>query len=215
MSNKDFNFGPYYNDNIRLSPYGMAVKNSSGKWVSYDPKTCQLIDAEVFNFQIDTAKVFYKIPKATSEVVAGDIFLYKDRPVFVEKVRDDGKFEVIDPYEGTAVTILPLTSPFGFNYTTVIVSITDYLPKASADNPFGSLLPFIMGSDNNLLPMLMMMKDDEEIDPMMMAMMCGRDGMSALAVMMMLDKKKGKPRNFGRGASRHCMYGSGIEDMDE
>ena len=32
----DFNFGPYNTSSIHLSPYGMAIKNKAGKWVSYD-----------------------------------------------------------------------------------------------------------------------------------------------------------------------------------
>ena len=218
----NYNFGAYTNSNLRLSLYGLAVKNSCGKWVSYDRKTHQLIDAEVFNFEIDTSKIFYKIPKATDSVETGDILLYKDRPVFVENVRNDGKFEVIDPYEGTAVTILPLTSPFGFNYTTVIVSITDYLPKANEDNPFGSLLPFIMGGDNSAL--MAMMMSDGEIDPMMMMMLGNKDGNMLPFIMMKMCHKKKEPKKRTKYYHREnddlldhhrAMYGGMVEDEDE
>jgi len=37
--NNEFNFGPYNAPNVRLSPYGMAIKNKNGKWVSYDQST--------------------------------------------------------------------------------------------------------------------------------------------------------------------------------
>ena len=35
----DFNFGPYNSNSIRLSIYGIAIKNKAGKWVSYNKNT--------------------------------------------------------------------------------------------------------------------------------------------------------------------------------
>jgi len=32
----DYNFGAYTNSDIRLSNYGIAIKNKMNKWVSYD-----------------------------------------------------------------------------------------------------------------------------------------------------------------------------------
>jgi len=37
--NNEFNFGPYDASNVRLSPYGIAIKNKNNKWVSYDKDT--------------------------------------------------------------------------------------------------------------------------------------------------------------------------------
>ena len=210
----DFYFGSYDTQNIRLSMYGMAIKNKAGKWVSYDTETHSLIDVEIFNIEIDAGKIFFKLPKPTNEIKAGDIILHNNRPVFVENVREDGKFEVIDPSEGTAITILPLKSPFGFNYIPIIVSLTDFLPKADKDSPFGNLLPLLLtGSDNNGLAIAMMMQD-KDIDPMMMAMLCGKGDMSTLMLMMMMDKKKSDLK-FGAGATRHAIYPRSIEDIDE
>lgn len=213
----DFSFGSYNTQNIRLSLYGMAVKNKAGKWVSYDIKTHSLIDVEVFNIEIDASKVFFKLPKATDKVLPGDIILHNGKPVFVEVVRPDGKFEVIDPSEGTAVIILPLKSPFGFNYIPVIVSITDFLPEANEDSPFGKLLPLMLaGGDNNNLALALMMQN-KDIDPMMLMMMCGKGDMNPLLLMMMMDKKKGKGNHKYKDLDdlldhRRASYGPGIED---
>ena len=188
--NIDFSFGPYNTDSIRLSMYGMAVKNKAGKWVSYDNETRRIIDVEVFNISIKSEKVFFKLPKAVDKVVPGDIILHNGRPVFVELVREDGKFEVIDPYEGTAIIIIPTVSPFGFNFVTQIVSIADYMPAATADNPFGNLLPFLLGEDNNGLAMAMLMNKDMDIDPMMLALMCGgKSDLTTFLLMKMFNKK--------------------------
>ncbi len=32
----EFNFGAYNTNSIRMSLYGMAIKNKAGKWVAYD-----------------------------------------------------------------------------------------------------------------------------------------------------------------------------------
>ena len=194
MSNSNFNFGAYSTNDIRMSIYGMAIKNKSGKWVSYDKKTKRLMDVDIFNFDIDSGKIFYKIPRAIDDVIPGDIILHNDKPVFVEHVRPDGKFDVINPYEGEAIAILPPTSPFGFNYVLAIVSLMDALPEASSKNPFGKFLPFLLsGNDNNGLLAMMMMKDDlDDMDPLLMMALCGKGDMSAFLFMKMMQGKKKK-----------------------
>ena len=197
MSNSNFNFGAYSTNDIRMSVYGMAIKNKSGKWVSYDKETKRLMDVDIFNFDIDSSKIFYKIPKAIDDVMPGDIILHNDKPVFVEYVRADGKFDVINPYEGEAIAILPPTSPFGFNYVLAIVSLMDALPEASSKNPFGKFLPFLLsGNDNSGLLAMMMMKEDlDDIDPFMMMAICGKGDMSALLLLKMMQGKKKKKKH--------------------
>ena len=192
----NFNFGPYSSNSLRLSIYGIAVKNNNGKWVTYNKESGRLIDVEILNFDIDTSKIFYKFPKPTDSVEKGDILLHNGKIVFVETVREDDKFDVVDPSAGTFLTILPLTSPFGFNFVETIISIVDYLPAADKDNPFGNLLPLmLMGNnkDNSLLPIMMMM--DEDIDPMMMLLLGSKgDSLSTILMMSMMKKKKNKDK---------------------
>jgi len=97
--------------------------------------------------------------------------------MFVEEIKDN-RFVVINPYEGTELTILPSMSPFGFNYVTVIISITDYLPEADSNNPFGSLLPLMFIKDNNnnnnlLALFALTQKNNIDIDPTMLMLMGG------------------------------------------
>lgn len=190
--NTDFNFGPFNTKDIRLSLYGMAIKNKGGKWVSYDKATHRLMDVEVFNIDIDSTKVFYKIPKAVNAVVPGDIILHNGKPMFVEEVLNNNKFAVIDPYEGTAVTILAPVSPFGFNFITKIVSLTDCMPEASEDNPFGNLLPFMLGDNNSLAMAMMLNKDSKEIDPLMLLAINGGNNSLLPFLLMKMFKKPDK-----------------------
>lgn len=183
------NFGSYTGNSLRLSPYGIAVKNKTGKWVSYNPESKRLFDVDILNVEIDVSKMFFKVPKAISAVSIGDIILHNGNPVFVEEIKDN-KFMVINPYEGTEVTILPAVSPFGFDYIIAIVSLTDYMPAADANNPFGNLLPFLIGKDNQNLGLILALSGGiDKIDPMMLALMSGGDNIGLILAMSQLNKK--------------------------
>ena len=186
--NNEFNFGAYNNQNLRLSPYGMAIKNKEGKWVSYNRETNQLIDVDIINIGIDCSKVFFKIPKSVSSVNPGDIVLHNNVPVFVEEIKGN-RFVVINPYEGTELTILPTLSPFGYNYVNVIVSLTEFFGPATEDNPFGNLLPLLLSGDNNsLMPLLMSGKNLEDIDPLIL-LACGNGNNNLLPFLLMQNNK--------------------------
>ena len=190
--NNNFNFGTYDANNIRMSLYGTAVKSNDNKWVAYDKKTKKLIDVDVFNFNIDSSKIFYKIPKAIDEVVEGDTILHNGKVVFVESVREDGKFDVIDPSEGTFITILPLVSPFGYSYLTVIMSLLDCMPEASEDSPFGGLLPILLSGNNNSAGMMMALmrnKNFDKLDPMLLMLAFGNQNNLGLYYMMTMMTK--------------------------
>ena len=191
--NNEFNFGAYNNQNLRLSPYGMAIKNKEGKWVSYNKDNGQIIDVDIINIGLDCSKIFFKIPKPVSSVNSGDIVLHNNTPVFVEEVKDK-RFVVINPYEGTELTILPATSPFGYNYVNVIVSLTEFFGPATEDNPFGNLLPLILSGNNNnnlLLPYLLMKGSDfHNIDPMLLLACGGNNNLPLFLMMQNYNKDK-------------------------
>ena len=212
----DFSFGPYNTSSIRLSPYGMAIKNKAGKWISYNKTTDRLMDVDVINVDIESSKVFYKIPRAVNSVKPGDIILHNTTPVFVETI-NNGRFTVINPYEGTEITILPAQSPFGFDFVTAIVTLTDFMPAADEDNPFGNLLPFmLMGKDNNNLGLMLALSGNmKDMDPMMMMALCGGSDMSTLLMLSMMNKKDKKKEFTKAFNKRHATYGAGIEDKDE
>ena len=212
----DFSFGPYNTTSIRLSPYGMAIKNKAGKWISYNKTTDRLMDVDVINVDIDSAKIFYKIPRAVNSVKPGDIILHNTTPVFVEVI-NNGRFTVINPYEGTEITILPAQSPFGFDFVTAIVTLTDFMPAADEDNPFGNLLPFmLMGKDNNNLGLMLALSGNmKDMDQMMMMALCGGSDMSAMLMLSMMNKKDKKKEFTKAFNKRHATYGPGIEDKDE
>lgn len=151
----NFDFGPVAS-HIRMSPYGLAMKNADGKYVSYDKATGNIMDVEIFNF--DAQKFLYKMPVPVNQVAVGDIVVHMRKPMFVRAVKD-GVVSVIDIYNAEAKDILPVKSPFGFNFITKVVSLID-MTGATAETPFGNMLPLLMlgeGQDfKNVLPLMLM-----------------------------------------------------------
>lgn len=151
----NFDFGPVAS-HIRMSPYGLAMKNADGKYVSYDKTTGSVMDVEIFNF--DAQKFLYKMPVAVNQVAVGDIVVHMRKPMFVRAVKD-GVVSVIDIYNAEAKDILPVKSPFGFNFITKVVSLID-MTGADANSPFGNMLPLLMlgeGQDfKDILPLMLL-----------------------------------------------------------
>ena len=192
--NNEFNFGPYNNQNIRLSPYGIAIKNKSGKWISYDKNNERIIDVDIFNIEIDPTKIFYKLPRALRDIEPGNLIIHNNTLMFVENIINN-RLTAIDPVEGVEKTVLPAISPFHYDYIPVIISLTDYMPEATEDNPFGNLLPFIMMGNNinSLIPILLTSGGDfSDIDPMLLLAASGDNSFLMLQLMMKNKKKDDK-----------------------
>lgn len=194
MKGFNFDFGKITNDSIRMSMYGMAVKNTSGVWTAYDKSTGDLMDVDVFNF--DGSNFLFKMPVAIKDIAVGDVVIHARKPMFVVSKTEAGDLIAIDPVAGEKKTIMPIRSPFGFNFATKIISLFDSLmPNAeapSADNPFGSLwmlmlldgksdmkdmlIPMMLmnqanGSTNTFNPMMLMLMNDGDMKDMAIPLM--------------------------------------------
>lgn len=142
---KNFDFGPCTNDNVRMSMYGLAVKNTAGSWVSYNKDSKQIIDVDVLNF--DGRQFLFKMPVAIDKIAVGDIVIHNRVPMFVTDVVD-GNITAVDAVAGEVKHIIPTTNMFGFNFVTKVVSLMDVYSQApTADQPFGNLLPLLMMND--------------------------------------------------------------------
>ena len=157
MKFTNFDFGPV-DDSVHVSMYGMAIKNASGTYVSYDANSKQIMDVDILNFE-GARKFIYKMPVAINDVVVGDVVIHARKPMFVVAVRKDGKLAVVDVYDGEEKVIMLSRSPFGFDFVTKVISLIDF-SSANSNNPFGNMLPFLMLSDNkmdnDMLPFLFM-----------------------------------------------------------
>lgn len=155
--NFNFDFGSCTDDSIRMSMYGIAIKNANGIYVSYDSKSQKIIDVDIMNF--NGGKYMFKVPVALKSVSIGDVVIHNRKPMFVTEVNREGNdLTVIDVYNGEKKEIIPTTNMFNFNFVTKVVSLLNVcgFNAPSEDMPFGNMLPFIL------------MNEDKDFDPMMM-----------------------------------------------
>ena len=143
-----FDFGPVSDKQFRMSPYGIAVATNANGWVSYNPKTGEIFNVDIVNF--DISKLIYKMPVALNAIAIGDILIHGNQPVFVRSINSNGTISVLNYVNSTVVDILPIKSPFGFNFFTKVCALVDFSGlTADPDNPFGNMLPFLMLADDN------------------------------------------------------------------
>lgn len=197
---KNFEFGPVKNDTVRLSPYGIAVKNLDGSWVSYDGASDSIIDVDVFNFE--GKNLIYKIPVAPHTVHAGDMIIHQGKGMYVvaDVCEGDTCISVIDPRAGESKEILFTKSPFNFTFVTKLVSLLDMSGiDANPDNPFGNLWPLALMGDKDcdaatMMAMMMMMNSEgcnfDMSNPMMMYALMSGDNKDMLLPMMLMANRK-------------------------
>ena len=198
MKGFNFDFGPCTNDQVRMSMYGLAIKNASGEWVSYNDG--QVVNVDVLNF--DGAKYMFKMPVAVKDIAVGDIVIHNRVPMFVESVENG--IHVVDIRAGEKKEILPTTNMFGFNFVTKIVSLFNaFQSSPTPDQPFGNMLPFLMlngedgkAMDSDTMLMFMMMQNQSGsanvfANPMMLYfLMKDKGGNDILPWMLMMNQNK-------------------------
>ena len=174
----NFDFGPCTNDNVRMSMYGIAIKNAAGTYVSYDAANGEIIDVDVFNF--DGGKYMFKLPVAIKDVKVGDVIIHNRTPMFVVGFAENtGDLIAVDIRAGEKKTIMPMRNMFHFDFVTKIVSLFDMngVTQPSSDMPFGNMLPLMMMSDDN--------KDMDMKDILMMSMLANGGNISNMNPMLL------------------------------
>lgn len=192
MKGFNFDFGKITNDSIRMSMYGMAVKNASGVWTAYDKGTGDLMDIDVFNF--DGSNFLFKMPVAIKDIAVGDVIVHARKPMFVISKTEAGDLIAIDPVAGEKKTIMPSKNMFGFNFATKVVSLFDNLmdQTPTSENPFGNMWMLMLmdgksdlkdimismmlinqasGSTNTFNPMMLMLMNDSDMKDMAIPLM--------------------------------------------
>lgn len=193
MKGFNFDFGKITNDSIRMSMYGMAVKNTSGVWTAYDKNTGDLMDVDVFNF--DGSNFLFKMPVAIKDIAVGDVVIHARKPMFVVSKTEAGDLVAIDPVVGEKKTIMPSKNMFGFNFATKVISLFDNLmgQTPTSENPFGNLWMLMLMDGKSdmkdmLVPMMLMNQANgstNAFNPMMLMLM-GDGDMKDLALPLML-----------------------------
>lgn len=193
MKGFNFDFGKITNDSIRMSMYGMAVKNASGVWTAYDKSAGDLMDVDVFNF--DGSNFLFKMPVAIKDIAIGDVVIHARKPMFVISKTEAGDLVAIDPVAGEKKTIMPSKNMFGFNFATKVVSLFDNLmgQTPTSENPFGNMWMLMLMDGKSdmkdmLIPMMLMSQANgstNAFNPMMLMLMNDGD-MKDMAIPLML-----------------------------
>ena len=177
----NFDFGPCTDNNVRISIYGIAVKNIAGEWVSYNPDAKEIVNVDIFNFE-NGGKYLYKMPVAISDIAIGDVVIHNKVPMFVNAVNADGTLSVTDGREGEAKNIILTKNMFGFNFATKVVSLFAAFGQApTPDQPFGNMLPLmLLNNEGDIVPLLilaMTQKDNKMFaNPMMLYCLMNKSG---------------------------------------
>ena len=191
-------FGKFNTNFLAMSIYGMAVKDMTGRYVTY--KDGEIID--VSEFLIPNMNYFFAMPIAITEIRVRDIILHQDKPMMCINGNDDGSIRAIDFTTSEIKDIMPKKNPFGFNFVTKVVcpfGENSFMMDgfgADSSNPFGNMFPMMMLMDDkdgtkdktDMMMMAMMMSGghlDLASNPMLMYMMMS-DGESAIDPMMLM-----------------------------
>ena len=182
-----FQFGEY--KNAKMSPYGIAFQ-SGGEYFAVNTKTMEVIDATGLVFDFNCV---YAMPVAANAVKVGDFIIHNCCPVLVRAIHEDGTLKCWHINDHEVITVLPVKSPFGFNFYTKLVSLVDNMGMTpSNDNPFGNIWPLLLMNgkkDNKDMMMLMMLMNQQggQFNPMMMYMMMDGNKSDFLPMMLMMN----------------------------
>lgn len=163
MPNMNFDFGPFTGKEVAVSPYGIAVRNKDGEYLAYNAASGSTINVTGFTF--DFQQMIYKMPVAVKDLRAGDMIMHCGKPMYIQNADDSKNIQCIDILNSESKVVVPVTSIFGFNYVTKVVSLMNVnAGTPSADNPFGNIMPYMFmqsmfgdgESDSDMSKMLML-----------------------------------------------------------
>lgn len=212
MKGFNFDFGPVNSTVVRMSMYGLAIKNKTGTFVSYDAKNDEIVDVDVLNF--DGAKYIWKMPVAIKDIAIGDTIVHQNVPMFVVGISEDKKaLFAVDPVVGERKEIMLTRSPFGFHFATKVINLLGgmFSGEATAENPFGNMwMLMALGDDNkdmkDMLPFMLMANGGmNTMNPMMFYCLAGKDNVDPMALAMMMGA-------FNPAPAHECNCGCNCEN---
>lgn len=200
MKKLGFDFGPC-GSSVKLSMYGLAIKNAVGEWVSYNKDTKEIINVDILSF--DAKGLIYKMPVAVKDIEVGDVIIHNGVVMFVEGINKDEETKkmqsviAVDPKMGEVKEIILTKNMFGFNYITKVVNLFEMIvEKPSEDNPFGNMLPLMMFDEEHgdlaVMAMMMNSKDGKELmsNPMMFMALKDKKDLDSMMLMMLMNMNK-------------------------
>lgn len=199
MKKFGFDFGRA--KNVKMSMYGLAVKNAHGSYVAYDRNNNVIVDVDIFNF--DAEQYTFKMPVPISSLKIGDLIVHNGKMMYVQDVEEayDNAIAAIDIAAGEDKLIRLTRNMFGFEYATKVVSLFDSMGNTpNANNPFGNMWMLALADggsmDTSTLAMMMLMNGQPQttesgFNPMMLLLMDKDNSKdNLLPLMMMMNMKQ-------------------------
>ena len=186
---KNMKFGKLETNDIKYSMKGIAFKTTDGDYVCYNP---DFTFTNVANMVMDIP--IFAMPVSKDQIKVGDVIKHNNAWVIVNDVTPS-EIKVAKPWTKEIVSVIPETSIFGFSfYTKIMNPFENFGTTATADNPFGNILPLMLMSggdakNSNDTFMMMLALGGGKIDfsnPMMMYMLMGDKGNTNDMLMMMM-----------------------------
>lgn len=194
MFENAMNFG-FVSGDVKLSPFGIAVRNTANNYVSYDAERNEIVSVEGLTFDIDHA--IMKMPVAVTALAVGDTIMYNNAVYVVRSVKG---FDVkgLNLRTQSVQTIKYAKSPFGINFMTKLVTLFNM--NGTQNEAGNMMLPLLLSDKMDTNDMFTIMALGGfgganganmfgGMNPMMLALMAGDsndgDDFSAKDLMMM------------------------------
>lgn len=186
---KNMKFGKIETIDIKYSIKGIAFRTTDGDYVCYNP---DFTFTNVADMVMDMP--MFAMPVSRDQIKVGDVIKHNNVWVIVNEITPS-EIKVAKPLTREIASVIPETSIFGFSFYTKIMNPFENLgTTATADNPFGNILPFILMSgddtkNSNDMLMMMLAFGGGKIDfsnPMMMYMLMGENSNTNDILMMMM-----------------------------
>lgn len=185
---KAMDFGFLKSSDVKLSTYGIAVRNTANEYVSYDATNDEIVSVDGLTFDIDNS--IMKMPVTVDKLTAGDYILFNNNVIVVKKVSGND-VKGINLRTQTNTTVKYAKSPFGLNYMTKLVTLFNL--NGTQNDTGNMMLPLLLSDTFDKSDMFTVMalggfmgNGSTGMNPMMMAMMLGdeKDDMSMKDILM-------------------------------
>ena len=183
-------FGKCTDSRFALSMNGIAVRQSSGKFVVYNPDTNEFVDTE--NLLLNIQDALFVLPAINVEI--GDTIIHEGKPYYITDTKHGIK--AVSYEDCVEATLIPKTTMFGLKYFTKVFSIFGDNFAATGDlfsNPM--MLMALMDNKNADLSKLMLFStlgNNENMNPMFLSLLLkdGNTDLSTIAMMSMFNGGK-------------------------
>lgn len=208
-----FEFGRVTNTNVKMSMSGIAFKDKDRGWIAFDNEG-GAIDVTGLVFDLP---LMYCMPVAVKDVQIGDYIRHNDCWVKVMDENERGNLVCLNPWNHEEAVVVPVKSPFGFDFVTKLMCLGEDMFKgsdASAQSPFGSMLPLMLmmnegSNSDSMLPLMLMMQNNggalDMSNPfMLMALMGDKNGSKNDLMLPLMYSMMAKKEHKCDGHCKNC-----------